>query len=167
MNSIWITSLSFVALVAVMVVGGCDQSTVIEGISNDTIPTIRQGVYGYVEFWEGDFMPTWPPGTSRGTITPVPRQIVVHLPTRFDSAQQVDYSGFYSRIFTPRVAVTRSNARGFFQVELPVGSYSFFVVENSLFYANGGDGQGHLWPVTGWGDSLSFVKLAITYRATF
>jgi len=168
MNSTWCRASSvFIPIAIVMAFGKCDQSMVGERSSNDTIPTIRQGVYGYVEFWEGDFMPTVPPAPSRGTITPVERGIVVHTPTRFDSVTPVGYSAFYTEIFTPRVAETSSNGRGFFQVELPPGSYSFFVIENSLFYANGGDGQGHLWPVTVLRDSLSFVKLNITYMATF
>ena len=157
----------FVLVAAVVAVGGCDQSTVGDGQSLDTIPTIRQGVYGYVKFWEGDFMPTVPPAPSRGTITPVARPIVVHTPTGFDSVTQVGYSPFYREIFTPQVATTNSNAKGFFQIELPVGSYSFFVVEDSLFYANGSDGQGHLWPATVYADSLTFVELNVTYRATF
>jgi hypothetical protein len=168
MKSKWGTTVwVIIALPIVMTLGDCDQPTNVGGSSNDTIPSIRQGAYGYVYFWEGDFMPTYPPRSSSGTITPVERIIVVHTPTRFDSVSQVDNSAFYSEIFTPRIAEARSNASGFFQVELPPGSYSFFVIENSLYYANGSDGQGHLWPVTVLRDSLSFVKLNITYKASF
>jgi hypothetical protein len=161
-------SILFSLLVAeVVVLGGCGQSIVGGGRKSDTIPTIRQGVYGYVKFCEGDFMPTSPPDPSRGTITPVARSIVIHTSTRFDSATAVGYSAFYREIFTPEVAEASSNGRGFFQIELPVGSYSLFVVEDSLFYANGGDGQGHLCPATVFSDSLTFVELNITYRASF
>jgi len=156
-----------ISVVVVMAFSNCDQSTDANKSSNDTIPSIRQGVYGYVEFWEGDFMPTVPSETCGGSITPVERTIEIHTPTRFDAGNQVDYSAFYWKLFTPCIAKTSSNAKGFFQVELPPGFYSIFVIENSLYYANGGDGQGYLCPVTVFKDSLSFVKLNITYKATF
>jgi len=156
-----------ISVAVVMVFSNCDQSTDANKSSNDTIPSIRQGVYGYVEFWEGDFMPTVLPEISGGTITPVERTIEIHAPTRFDAGSQLDYTAFYRKLFTPCVAKTSSNAKGFFQVELPPGYYSFFVIENSLYYANGVDGQGYLCPVTVLKDSLSFVKLNITYKATF
>ena len=133
----------------------------------DSTPSIRQGVYGHVEFWEGDFMPTYPPSSHRGTIRPVVRTFVVYTATRFDSVAHVGYSAFYSDIYTRRVATTTSNTLGFFQVELPPGKYSFFVIEDSLFYANGGDGEGFLCPVTVKQDSLSFLRFTITYKATF
>ena len=133
----------------------------------DSTPSIRQGVYGFVEFWEGDFMPTYPPTSHSGTIRPVVRTIVIHTATRFDSVARVGYSAFCSDIYTRRVATTISNQLGFFQAELPPGKYSLFAIEDSLFYANGGDGQGYLCPVTIKQDSLSFMRFTITYKATF
>jgi len=133
----------------------------------DSTPTIKQGVYGYVEFWDGDFMPTIPPASGRGKITPVARTLVVHTATRFDSVVQVGYSPFYSSINTQRVATTSTNELGFFQVELPPGEYSFFVIEDSLYYANGTDGEGYICPVIVRKDSVSFLRFNITYKATF
>ena len=133
----------------------------------DSTPTIKQGVYGFVEFWEGDFMPTIPPISGRGKITPVVRTLVVHTATRFDSVAQVGYSPFYSAIYTRRVTATSSNELGFFQVELQPGKYSFFVIEDSLYYANGTDGEGSICPVIVQKDSLSFLQFNITYKATF
>jgi hypothetical protein len=40
-------------------------------------------------------------------------------------------------------------------------------MEGSLYYANGSDDQGYLCPVTVWKDSLTFMHLNITYKATF
>ena len=159
--------LAAAVIAGLMFTRSCDHPTGPGGSSTDTIPTIRQGVYGYVYFWEGDFMPTYPPASHAGQITPLERVIVVHPPTRFDAVKQVDYSPFYSWLQTPAISETRSNASGFFQIALPAGEYSLFVVENSLFYANGTDEQGYLWPVSVVKDSLTFVKLNLTYRATF
>jgi hypothetical protein len=163
-----IFSIFGISLVLGGILGSCDLLTGDQqlGEAPDTTVSISQGIYGFVYFWEGDFMPTVPP-TIGGTKTPVARTIVVYTPTRIDSVEHVGYSAFYSRIMTQRVAETRSNTRGFFQLDLPVGRYSVFVVEGSLFYANGGDGLGYIWPVTVAKDSLSFVRLDITYKATF
>ena len=133
----------------------------------DTIPTIHQGVYGRIYFWEGDFMPMIYPDSARGRITPVQRTVVVHTPTRFDSVDQADYSPFYREILTPRAGTTSSNSAGFFQIELAPGRYSFFVVEESMYYANGGDGYGYLCPATVVKDSLTYTVLNITYKASF
>lgn len=148
------------AVVTMLTMSECSQPTGADG------PTTHQGVYGYVRFWEGNFMPKVTPVLSRGTITTVERTIVVHTPTRTDSVIQA-LPAFYSAILTPRVAATSSNASGFFQVELPPGSYSLFVVEDTLFYANGLDAEGHLWPVTVTANSFTYVELNIVYRATF
>ncbi len=158
-----------VAAIAMLALSGCDKvtETLPPPTGTDTIPTIQQGVYGRVYFWEGDFMPVVPPAPPRGTITPVQRTLVVHTPTRFDSVEQVNYSAFYRRILTQRIGTTASNSAGFFQIPLAPGRYSFFVVEDSLFYANGGDGLGFLLPVTVVQDSLTRLDINITYKATF
>jgi len=162
-----------VLLAAVMASFGCEGPwdaaplRVSDEVTTDTIPTIRQGVYGYVKFCEGDFMPLYPPVGNVGTIRPVERSIVVHLATRFDAVNQVGSPEFCSEIPTLRVAQTRSNAQGFFQVELSLGTYSLFVIENLLFYAQATDENGYLSSITVSRDSLSYVELNITYKATF
>ncbi|MBX2991451.1 MAG: hypothetical protein KF749_09795 [Bacteroidetes bacterium] len=130
---------------------------------SQTLPTITQGVWGIVYFWKGDFMPGGPP---RGTITPVSREIYVYEATRSD---QVVSEGivFYQRINTRFVTKTKSNRSGFYQVALPPGKYSFFVKEGSLFYANYWDGEGHILPGAVYADSLTNVRIDITYEATF
>ena len=125
--------------------------------------TISQGVWGNVWFWEGDFQPV----EITGTITPVVREIYVHTLTPVDSVNQVSYSPFYYEIYTQLVAVTTSNRTGFFEVTLPPGRYSFFVKEDSLFYANLFDGEGNILPATVVEDSVTQIQIDITYRAFY
>jgi hypothetical protein len=127
--------------------------------------TITQGIWGNVWFWEGDFMPG-PPGDHSGKVTPVEREIWIYEATRYDSVVGAN-GGFYSKILTQLKAKTRSNAKGFYQLALPPGKYSVFVVENSLFYANGTDSNGHILPATVSADSVSKVQVDITYKATY
>ncbi len=158
-----------VVAISMFVLCSCNKATETDPPpgSTDTIPTIHQGVYGKVYFWQGDFMPTVPPAPPRGSITPVKRTVVVHVPTRADSVEQVNYSAFYRAILTQRIGLTTSNDAGFYQIELPPGRYSFFIVEDTLFYANGGDGYGYILPATVVQDSLTKLDINITYKATF
>lgn len=125
--------------------------------------TITQGVWGNVWFWEGNFMPV----AYGGTITPVVREIYVHTLTSIDSVNQVSYSPFYYEIYTQLVAITESNNTGFFEIALPPGRYSFFVKEDSLFYANRFDGEGNILPATVVEDSVTKVQIDITHKAYY
>jgi hypothetical protein len=127
--------------------------------------TIPQGIWGNVWFWEGDFMPG-PPGGHSGKVTPVEREIFIYEATRFDSVVSAN-GGFYSKILTHLKARTKSNAKGFYQIALPPGKYSVFVVEDSKFYANGTDGAGHILPGTVSENSVTQVQVDITYKATY
>lgn len=131
---------------------------------SQTQPTITQGVWGHVYFWKGDFMPgPYPPG---GSITPVSREIVVHEATGFDQVVSVG-NAFYQRINTRFIVKSKSNRAGFYQIPLPPGKYSLFVREGSMYYANSFDGSGHILPATVQADSLTNVRIDITYEATF
>lgn len=94
--------------------------------------SIEQGVWGNVLFWEGDFMPG---GTTHRSITPVIREIhFFEAATEADVGPVAPYDTFYYDVFTPIVAVTTSDACGFFEVALDPGTYSAFVLEGDLYY---------------------------------
>ena len=132
---------------------------------NDDNVTIDQGIWGDVWFHEGDFMPNCP----SGTITAVSREIRVHvLTTRDDVVVASDvYFPFYSEINTELVATTWSGSDGFFEVELPPGQYSIFVVEDTLFYSGRGDGVGNINPVEVFENEVTEILFNINYEATY
>lgn len=141
-----------------------DAGEILAPPDSQTGPTISQGVWGIVYFWKGDFMPgPDPPG---GSITPVSREIHVYEATRFDQVVNAG-NAFYQSINTKFVTKVKSNRSGFFQVALPPGNYSFFVKEGTLFYANLWDGEGHILPASVHPDSLTNVRIDITYKAAF
>jgi hypothetical protein len=144
----------------------CTQLGIAPGDPHDTSDqvTIAQGIWGNVWFWEGDFMPTWPP--HAGSVTAVERDVWVFEATRFDSAIGSP-GGFYQQVLTRLVGRTRSNARGFFQIALPAGKYSIFVSEGNQLYANGSDGAGHLCPGTVEPGGVTRVQVDINYKATY
>lgn len=119
-------------LLASIFMAGCDKGCPGDGrpLRNADKVTIAQGLWGDVWFFEGDFMPICPQGHVRA----VSREIVV-----FELTTQVDTTPgssqvFYSEIHKPEIARTTSDRTGFFQVELPPGVYSVFVVENAEYY---------------------------------
>jgi hypothetical protein len=131
--------------------------------------TITQGVWGNVWFWEGDFMPRTveESSTSGGTITPVIREIYVHKLTTINDVEPNSFSTFYSHINTEIVSVVTSDDTGFYQIQLPAGTYSFFVKENDEFYANLFFEDGRINPVVVEENTVTKKQIDITYRASF
>lgn len=124
--------------------------------------TITQGVWGDVWFWEGDFTP----GSIKGNIIPVQREIYIYEATPRDSAVRVGFGSFYNEIKTNLIGIVSSNRTGFFEVTLDTGVYSFFVKEGSLFYASRDNGV-YIQPARVFQDSMAHVQIDITYKATF
>ena len=69
------TILIVAILFCLLLAGGCSEEST-TGIPRP-VP-IEQGLMGQVRFWEGNFHPTIPPGSSTGQIRPVRREIRVH-----------------------------------------------------------------------------------------
>jgi hypothetical protein len=128
--------------------------------------TIQQGVWGDVLFWEGDFMPTVPP-TPGGRIEPVIRDVYIYKATTKDQVRPRFSGSFYEEIDAELVKIIRSDVSGFYQTELDTGLYSFFVKEDTLFYANGFDSDGYIQPMRVLPDSVSNMQINITYRASW
>ncbi len=129
------------------------------------VAQVRQGIGGTVRFFEGDFMPGT--GPARGTITPVRRELRVHRAASQDSVESAGPGPFFRRVLTPLAGKVWSDSTGVFLIALPPGVYSVFVVEDSLLYANMFDGQGTVFPVTVFPDSVTRILVDITSKATF
>ncbi len=127
--------------------------------------TIEQGVWGNVWFWEGDFMPTTD-NSSNGRITAVEREIYVHEAT-VDSMLVPQNGVFYTEINSKLIATIYSDEDGFFQITLEPGKYSFFVKENSKFYANSWDSEGHVLSAKVTNSKVTKRQIDITYKATY
>ena len=129
--------------------------------------TISQGVWGNVWFWEGNFMPS-PDNSSSGTITPLIREIFIYKATRLDSVERDTVSPVFIRsIYSQFIAKVNSDKDGFFQIALPVGKYSFFVKEDSLFFANEGDGDGYLMTAKVSENKVTKRQININYKAVY
>jgi len=127
--------------------------------------SITQGVWGNVWFWEGDFMPIIDPVHAK--ITPVIREIYIYEPTDDSMVEPSDGGTFFTSINSTLIATIRSDSDGFFQVSLAPGKYSFFVKEDTLFYANRWDGDGHILSAIVMENSVTKNKIDITYKAVY
>lgn len=129
---------------------------------NDDLVTIKQGIWGDIWYWEGDFMPMCP----SGTIYPVERTIYVfEVANRFD-VERDGYGPFYSKIHTKLIDSVLSEPGGFFQIELDTGSYSLFVKEVGVYYANTSNSIG-ISGVQVQKDQVSDFLFNITHSSTW
>ena len=131
---------------------------------NEYKVSISQGVWGNVWFWEGDFMPAIDPNKAK--ITPVVREIFIYEATT-DSMVEPPYGTFYTNINSNLIATTYSDVDGFFQVSLAPGKYSFFVKEDTLFYANLWDNEGHIQSATVTDNKVTKRQIDINYNAVY
>ena len=127
---------------------------------NHTRVTVKQGVWGNVWFWKGNFQPYCP----TGKVIPVVRQIYIHVGTPLDSVK-FDGSMIIS-MDTRLIAVVTSEETDFYEASLDSGVYSLFIKEESVFYANGGDDT-FLSPVYFVPGKVSKRQLDITYEAAY
>jgi hypothetical protein len=132
---------------------------------NQGLVTIKQGIWGNVRLWEGDFMPG-PGSRSRGKVTPVRREVRIYAPTSAQDLQPSSGTNF-TRVKSRLVKKIKSGKNGFYQVSLPPGRYSVFVKEGSSLYANWFDGEGYVLPVTVVKDSVTKFQIDITSGATY
>lgn len=131
--------------------------------------TISQGVSGTVVFTEGNCMPPVMDNASdpsRCMRYPVHRKIYIYELTQSSQAQETR-GGFFRSVSTRKVAETTSDQEGFFELALPPGTYSVFIEEGGELYANLWDGQGNIQPVEVPEGETVFVRLDISYAATF
>jgi len=126
-------------------------------------PKITQGICGTVLLKQGNQMPA--PGRVLSAGQPAIREIAVYQLTNLS---EVKTSGtVFTGIKTAWVAKTSSNAKGYFELDLPIGKYSVFVVEKEGLYANNFNGKGNINPVEVLKDSLTKRDILITNKAVF
>ena len=91
----------------------------------------------------------------------------MYEPTLFESLGISRNFGFWRNIPSKLIATARSDDTGFFQVELAAGKYSFFVMEDSAYYANLVDSDGHLQSAVVTPDHVTKKEININYKAAW
>jgi hypothetical protein len=133
---------------------------------NHQLVTIKQGIWGNVWLWEGDFMPGTSSASRHGKVTAVCREVRIYKVTSMKDLEPFSGTNF-TKVKSKLVKKVKSGKNGFYQVSLSPGRYSIFVKEDSTFYANWFDGQGNVLPVTVAKDSVTKFQIDLTSGATY
>ncbi len=135
--------------------------------------TVDQGVTGTIIIQEGNCMPhvsEEPEPNPDCIIYTAKRTVYIYEYTTADQVvidPELDLPYFFSHVETELVETVSSDADGFFEVALPPGTYSLFILEKDALYANLWDSQGGIQPVTVVPDEMASVVLKISHSAYF
>lgn len=110
--------------------------------------SITQGIAGSCILRYGDWMPS-PGGNCCHWSTEV-RTIYFYTPTTDTEAVKIGTgnTSFYSQINTTRIAETQCDENGCYQVSLPPGQYSVFILYDGKYYCGDMGDNFLLCPVT-------------------
>jgi hypothetical protein len=172
-----IRAIKFVMIVLCMCcLASCDEVPVTPSLSpqDEVRFNINEGISGYVLFWEGDFMPTFPGDERDGRVYPVFREVCFFTAILSSDVEwsyvEVEPNQFVhlvTDIPTEPVAIVWSDVEGHFEVALPPGKYSIFVREYGYLYANMFDGDGYIFPIEVADGEVTKVQFDITYMAAY
>ncbi|QKJ29503.1 hypothetical protein HQ865_06955 [Mucilaginibacter mali] len=116
---------------------------------NSAKVTISNGVWGTVSTIQGNCMPTTDPKTSTCTSFVIQREVRIYAYTKNTNATPTTpLGGLYDNFSTQLIKTINTDAQGFYQAQLPDGAYTVVFVESGKLYANSGDSQGGISPVT-------------------
>lgn len=128
-----------------------------------------QGIHGQLFWVEGNLMPQASEGgnssTEKNLRQGVQRTVKIHSLTHMDQLSIGDY--LIGTIQTPEIASFETEPDGSFRIELPIGKYSLFTVEQDGFFANTFDSENHINPVEVKVGEWSKFDVIINYKAVY
>jgi len=134
-------------------------------LQKDGTPRIKQGIFGTVTWVEGNMMPSPDMAKSTGARTIV-REIKIYEAVNFKQAK--GEAPLYTNIDGKLIKTVKSNDSGFFECELPAGSYSIFTVEeDGKLFANQFDGNGLINAVNIKQGETVKLDIQINYKAAY
>lgn len=128
-----------------------------------------QGIHGQLFWVEGNLMPQ---ASEEGTgpvekilRQGVQRTLKIHSLTHVDQLSIGDY--LIGNIQTPEITSILTETDGSYRIELPIGKYSLFTVEQDGFFANTFDSENHINPVEVKAGEWSRFDIIINYKAVY
>jgi hypothetical protein len=124
-----------------------------------------QGIKGFVGIAVGNMMP------MKGEPTPQPQPFATQIAVfpvlnRQDIAHHKSIDGLYTVALSP-IATTYANAKGVFELALPVGSYSVLAKKDGYWYGNAFNEMHQLQVVTIVARQTTTVQIVISTDAVY
>lgn len=146
---------------------GCPEGTI------DTItcpdPSIQTGIWGTVTWLEGNHQPGSSPNAGAGT--PISREVRFFEPLTMadavEATDRTDAHSVYDSVSGTMVQAVTSDAAGFYEAELPAGTYSVLVEDEGDWFCNSVSGDGILCAVEVSADTATQYEIKIDYAASF
>lgn len=124
---------------------------------------IKQGVYGYVTWLEGNVMPS-PEMQGEPKGRPIERQINIYSVTGFDEVG--GQPPLFNKVNTKLIKNIKSTSNGYYECELPPGVYSVFVVEpEGVLFANDFNVKGQISVVEVKPNKTVKLDIRVDYKA--
>lgn len=134
-------------------------------LQKENTPKIKQGLFGTVTWLEGNRMPSPEMPKSTGPKAIV-REIKIYEAVTFEQVQ--GEAPLFRSVKGKLLKTVKSNAKGFFECELPIGDYSVFTVEeDGKLFANSFDGNGLINGVKVTQDGKVRLDIQVNYKAAF
>lgn len=126
---------------------------------------IKQGIYGSVTWLQGNMMPS--PDEPKATNgRPIERTINIYQVVTFKDVQ--GQAPLFNQIQGKLVKTLKSNSKGFYECELPVGTYSVFTIEpEGNFFANSFDGNGAINAINVEQGGIVKLDIQVNYKAAY
>ena len=127
-----------------------------------------QGIQGQVFWLEGNQMPQIVEEgqvSSRPEKKGVKRTLRIHELTHINQARLGD--ALFGDIETPLVAEVETDESGNFSVELPIGRYSIFTIEENGYFANIVDLDSYINPFEVKEGEWTQANILINYKAAY
>jgi hypothetical protein len=137
--------------IAIIVLGNCQVSQ----------KSATQGISGVITEITGNQMPP----ASENIGTAVQRTLRVYAPTKI--SETTGQPPLFSEIQTTMIVEVKSDKKGHFNIQLPPGKYSVFVMAEELFYANSFNSDNFINLITVKPNEWTAIQLAINYSASF
>lgn len=128
-------------------------------------PLVKQGITGFITELSGNQMPMKgaPPRVPKGVLT----NVLIYEPTNISQVSRIGTTPVYTAIHTKLVASVMTDSTGAFTIALPTGTYSLFVQQGKVFYANLFDTNNNIALFTVEEEKLTTANLTVSSKAIY
>lgn len=126
---------------------------------------ISTGVSGYVRQSAGNQMPD--PNEPVSTPQALQAMVYVYELTPVSRTERIGTSSVFQKIHTRLIDSVSSDKKGYYQLDLPAGTYSLFIKRDNVFFANSFDDKNNVNPFTVEGGKVTKLDIVVNNKATY